>query len=159
MFAILGLSPVAVLLLVAVPALIVVCQWWERSRRRHEEGARSRPGLVTAWLLLVVAINTVFAVGYLGASIRAGETPLHVPPWFFLCMALGSAANVVSAVALLKWRRWGFYVICANALAGLILNLTAGVPVVFCLAGLLGLGILYAVLQLGKPKSVWSQLK
>jgi hypothetical protein len=158
MFAILGLSPVGLLLVVAVLGSIVVYQWWEHSRRRHEEGAASRPVLVTIWLLLVLTVNAVMTVVYVGASIRAGGNPLPVPPWFCMCMALSSSANVVSAMVLLKGRRWGFYLICANAGAGLILNLTAGVPLLNCPAGLLGIGILYGVLQLGKPRSVWSQL-
>jgi hypothetical protein len=114
---------------------------------------------VTIWLLLVLTFNAISAVVSVGSSIGTGANPLPVPAWFWMCMALGSAANVVSALVLLRWKRWGFYVFCVNAGAGVILNLTAGVSLLSCLIGLLGVGILYGVLQLGKPRSVWSQLE
>jgi hypothetical protein len=67
-------------------------------------------------------------------------------------------ANVIFAVALLRWRKWGFYGFLVTTLIALANNLMIGLGIGISIIGLLGIVILYAVLQIGSPKG-WTQLR
>ncbi|MGH3755135.1 MAG: hypothetical protein ACRDRP_21075 [Pseudonocardiaceae bacterium] len=60
-----------------------------------------------------------------------------------------TAANVVCAIALFQWRKWGFYGFVATSVVGLVVNLAIGLNPVQALLGLVGIAILYGVLQIG----------
>jgi hypothetical protein len=65
--------------------------------------------------------------------------------------------NVIAAVALLRWRRWGFWLFVASALAGLAVNLSIGMPQgIF--GAVVGIAILYGVLHIGKERKAWPRL-
>jgi len=82
-----------------------------------------------------------------------------VPAWVFALMALGSAFGLVCAIALFRWKKWGFWGCCASNLLVFILNLSSGIGIGKSIYGLAGLGILYILLQTGKENRAWPQLE
>jgi hypothetical protein len=69
-----------------------------------------------------------------------------------------SVANVVFATAILKNKRWGFWGFVAASVGIFALNLMLGVSVVLAAVGLLGVVLLFGLLQLGNP-GAWSTLR
>ncbi len=55
-----------------------------------------------------------------------------------------------------KWGYWGFAV---SSIVAFSVNLASGLGVGQSLLGLLGLALLYGVLQIGKENAGWSQLE
>ena len=120
---------------------------------------KQRHGCLTTWLILMIIANTLAAVIYLFASAPIQKQLPGSPEWLFPVMALFSVINLICAVALLKWKKWGFLGFCASSIAVLLFNLSAGLGTGTSLGGLLGAAILYGVLHIGKEDKGWPQLE
>jgi hypothetical protein len=81
-----------------------------------------------------------------------------IPDWMPPVLVALSVLDVIFAIALFAWKKWAFYGFCASALAAMAMNLAAGVGVVQSLLGLIGIAILYGLLQSGSP-TAWSQME
>jgi hypothetical protein len=130
------------------------------ARRRSP---RTRHVLVTVLLGLILAVNVVlalvFCVQAIVSMLQAGLLSSLVP-WVGLAAAVLYGVNAACAVALLLWRKWGFYGFLATVAIDFVLTLTTGKILAASLtfiAGLAVIGLFYYVLQCGKP-STWSQL-
>ena len=123
------------------------------------DGPKERHGCLTAWLVLMIVANGLTAVAMpLMVGPFLEEYP-NAPPWVVWPIAANAALNVVFAFALFNWKKWGFVGFFLNNVVLCALNLYAGIGVFQSVAGLLGLPILYGVLQIGRPKSGWDQLE
>ena len=86
-------------------------------------------------------------------------------PWLIIAMIIFSILDIVCAVALFKWKKWGFYLYILSAIVAGISNLVyavnRGEPLIFTLGFLvLPIGILYGVLHIGNEKNKgWPQLE
>jgi hypothetical protein len=119
---------------------------------------KQRHGCLTAWLVLVIVANTLTALAYvLGQSAVAANLPAG-RGWVVPVLAVFAAANVIFAIALFQWRRWGFYGIVASSVVALVVNLLVGGGP-FVITGLLGPLVLYGVLQIGGARKGWDQLE
>ena len=66
--------------------------------------------------------------------------------------------NLVFAIALLRWKEWGFWGFVATSVVIFFVNLSFGFSLGRALLGLLGVANLYGVLHIGKERQGWSQL-
>lgn len=114
-----------------------------------------RHGCLTAWLIFIMVVNGMLAVAapFIAGMKGSGLTPVDIG-----FMLTGSVLNIIWAVALFKWYRWGFYGFVATAILAVIYNISTGTPMAQSGSGLLGVSILYWMLQMGTPKA-WEQLK
>jgi hypothetical protein len=120
---------------------------------------KQRHGCLTAWLVLVIVINTLVALVYLfGSSAVASALPSS-RSWVIPVLAVLAVANVAFAVALFLWKRWGFYGFVATSIVAFALNIALGVNVAQALFGLAGVAVLYGVLQIGSQNKGWPQLE
>lgn len=119
---------------------------------------KERHGCLTAWLVLVILANgfTALATPLSVASIQ--EALPDFPAWIVWPIAGLALLNILFAVALFNWKRWGFYGFVATSLAACALNLYAGLGIFDSVRGLIGIAVLYGVLQIGGKKSGWAQL-
>jgi hypothetical protein len=119
---------------------------------------KQRHGCLTAWLVLIIVANALVGVAYLataGTLTRTGT----VPGWAIPVLILLSLANVGLAIALFMWKRWGFYGFVATSLIALVVNLAIGLSVAQAVFGLVGVAVLYGVLQIGNVSNKgWPQL-
>ena len=103
--------------------------------------------MLTLWLALLIIAN-------IGSTLLnvLGIRPLpsSVPLWAIYTLYLGAVLIVVSAIAMLAWKKWGFYLLCAVEVLAVAVNLVAGAGV-FAFVGLIGLAITYLLLR-----SSWS---
>ncbi len=127
----------------------------------NQSQEKQRHGCITAWLILMIIANSCIALIYLFASDQLSKQMAgDIPTSMFYVLAFISAMNVVFAVFLFQWKRWGFYGFILNALAGFAINLKMGMDIGSSLFGLVGIGILYAILQIKKNNvSAWEQME
>jgi hypothetical protein len=121
--------------------------------------AKSRHGCLTTWLVLVIVANSATALMYLLASEGIRRTLPNAPGWAFPVLIVFSLFNLVCAIALFQWKKWGFWGFCASSVVALVVNLSVGLGVGLALGGLVGVLLLYGVLHIGKEKKGWAQLE
>lgn len=120
---------------------------------------KQRHGCLTTWLVLMLITNSATALMYLfGAeAIRRGLP--NAPPWIFPVLIVFAVFNVICAVALFKWKKWGFWGFCASSAVALVVNLSAGLGPGVAIFGLIGVALLYWVLNIGNENKGWPQLE
>ncbi len=117
-----------------------------------------RHGCLTAWLILMIVLNGLTALFTpLSATLVRNNLP-NFPLWVLGVMTLCALLNVLYAVMLLKWKKWGFYGFCATTAIAFSLNLYAGIGIFRSLLGLLGIIILYILLNIGGERKAWSHM-
>ncbi len=114
-----------------------------------------RHGCLTAWLIFMMVANGLLAAA---VPFLAGMPAITLPAFDMGFMLIGAILNIICAIALFKWYRWGFYGFALTTVAAVIYNLSTGTPIAQTGSGLLGISILYWLLQLGTPKA-WDQMK
>ncbi len=115
---------------------------------------------MTAWLIFMIIVNALAALLHLfgGQPIREGMP--NTPDWAFPVLGLVCLVNFVCAIALFKWKKWGFFGFVGTSVLAAVINLAIGPGVVPALMSLVGIGILYGVLHIGKEESKgWPQLE
>jgi len=119
---------------------------------------KERHGCLTAYLALAIIANSATALLYLfGAAAIKRSTP-NIPDWAFPVLIVLVLFNLACAIALLRWKKWGFWGLIVSAVVTLGINLTIGLGLSSAIVGLLGVVILYGVLQIGKDNRGWPQL-
>ena len=118
---------------------------------------KQRHGCLTAWLTLMIILNSVFSLMYLASAVGASST-LRLPTFALLVLSLVGIANVACAIALFKWKKAGFYGFIGTSAVAFIVNLSIGLGIAPSLFGLGGVGNLYGILQIGKEQAGWRQL-
>ena len=121
---------------------------------------KQRHGCVTAWLILMIILNSLTTISYLFASeFIAGVN--YTSKTMVLLLGVLGVANVIFAVMLLKWKKLGFWGFVVSSIVVFIINLSIGIGIGQSLLGLLGVAILYGVLQIKNKGSVktWGILK
>lgn len=78
--------------------------------------------------------------------------------WRLLFMGILIIIDVIWIIALFKWKMWGFWGYCLTSIAIILINLIFGEVSISAFRPLLGIVILYGVLQIGGEKKGWTQL-
>ena len=112
-----------------------------------------RTSTTTAWLWIVVVLNAV--VGLYSFTLIGTMTALGLSPFTLIVGAFLSFGIAVGAYLILQWKKMGFYIAAGCVAINIILNFGVGTIV----SGLLGLGVLYYVLQYPKDNKAWDHLK
>jgi hypothetical protein len=118
----------------------------------------SRHGCLTAWLVLMIIANSATAVVYILGSDTVSQALPDMPGWVFPVLIVFSLFNLVCAVALFQWKKWGFWGFCITSIVALVVNLSSGLGIGSSLTGLIGLAVLFGVLQIGDENKGWPQL-
>lgn len=119
---------------------------------------KQRHGCLTAWLVLIIVANALVGVVYIATAGTMTSTGA-VPGWAIPILILLSLVNVGLAISLFMWKRWGFYGFIVTSLIALVVNLAIGLSIAQALFGLVGVAVLYGVLQIGNESSKgWPQL-
>ena len=74
-----------------------------------------------------------------------------------LILGISTVLNMVFAVALFKWKKWGFYGFIGTTIIAGIVNLSLGIGPL-SLLGFSGIPILYGILRIGNERAGWHQL-
>ena len=111
-------------------------------------------------MVLLVLANGFSAVSFLfyrDALTESLGTPL--PENMLWISGALSVLNLIFALMLFSWKKWAFWGLLLTSLLSFGLNLYLGLGIVNASIGLLGIVLLYALLQMKhKGKSAWEQL-
>jgi hypothetical protein len=122
---------------------------------------RKRHGCVTAWLSFMIIINAFVGILYLfGSEKMAVELTGNINNGdLFIVLGITSTVNLILAVLMLMWKKWAFYGFIFTAIVALIINVSIGLGVGSILGGLIGVFVLYGILQIkGDGRSTWEQM-
>ena len=118
--------------------------------------AKRRHGCLTAWLVLMAAGNTLTALVYADLTVVGlPQVPAFREAWTAPVLGALGVANVVFAIALLRWKRWGFYGFAATTVAAFCVNITIGLNPLLAATVLIAPALLYALLMVGGDQSAW----
>ena len=122
--------------------------------------SKQRHWFLTAWLFIIIVGGCAMIVLslLLFSDGILPEQPKR-PAWWGLLLIVSAAANVIGAIALLKWKKWGFWVICAAAIAALAGHLSLGEDPWRSGSFVGYVGVLYLALQIGIGNKGWPQLE
>jgi len=77
-----------------------------------------------------------------------------------LILAMLAIVNLVASIMLFQWKKWAFWAFAGTSLIALVINLSLGLGIGSSLLGLLGIIILYAILQIKKGGvTAWENLE
>ena len=106
--------------------------------------------------MLIANAATVFMTPLSVPSMRqAGLDPSPIGIGVIVACAI---ANIIFALALFRWKKWGFYGFIGTSIVALITNLMLGLSIAASLFGLVGIAILYWVLNMGGENKAWPRL-
>jgi hypothetical protein len=122
---------------------------------------KQRHGCVTAWLILMIILNSLIAIIYLFASdMITKNLPGNVSTPMIVLLGIIGIGNVVFSVLLFQWKKIGFWGFIFTSIGALIINLNIGLGIGQSLFGLVGIAILYGVLQIKKENvTTWENLE
>ena len=118
-----------------------------------------RHGCLTAWLIFMLIANAATAIVTPLSIAGMRQAGLQPSPVGIGVIVVCAIANIAFAVALFRWQRWGFYGFIATSAIALIANLSLGVGIGRSLFGLIGIVLLYWVLNMGGTNKAWPHLK
>jgi hypothetical protein len=121
----------------------------------HRTATKQRHGCLTAYLTLLLVANMATAIIYL--SSLSTDAPQRLPKSMILILGISTVLNMVFAVALFKWKKWGFYGFIGTTIIAGIVNLSLGIGPL-SLLGFSGIPILYGILRIGNERAGWHQL-
>jgi hypothetical protein len=123
--------------------------------------SKQRHGCVTSWLVFMIVINSVTAILYLFAGdMVAKNLPGGIPTPMLILLAIVCICNVVFSTFLFLWKRWAFWGFAATSVVTFIINLSIGIGIVQSVMGLIGIAVLYGVLNIKKADvAAWDHLE
>ena len=120
---------------------------------------KQRHGCVTFWLWLVLLVNAGSVLMQVVNLFDPSESVY--PVWTVVLLVLLASCNVVASLLLMRWRKLGFYLFVASALAELVVGLLLlDYHPVESVTSLASIAIWWAVLQIRYDgRSAWSQME
>ena len=120
---------------------------------------KQRHGCVTFWLWLVLLVNAGSVLMQVVNLFDPSESVY--PVWTVVLLVLLASCNVVASLLLMRWRKLGFYLFVASALAELVVGLLLlDLHPVESVTSLASIAIWWAVLQIRYDgRSAWSQME
>ena len=132
---------------------------------------KPRHGCLLIWLIWMIISNQLAFITHiflehhyiLGDAFGAATNDIRtekIPLYSKLSLIVLFASNVVAAVGMLQWKKWGFWLAMGNGMLIAVIHwhLNVGLPGI--IMGLLGLGIIVLLLRIKKKGvTAWSQLE
>jgi len=113
-----------------------------------------RHGCVTVWLTLLLIFNSFFMLCEFMNFIRNEFL------WINLFIVFFYIANIIFALMLLRWKKFGFWGFCGTSLISFICNFYIGFGFKQSFYGLIGIMLLYFILQIKKNNvTAWKTLE
>jgi hypothetical protein len=122
---------------------------------------KQRHGCVTAWLVLLIFTNSLVALLYLlGGDNISKRLPGGISNNILILLAILGILNVGCSVMLFQWKKLGFWGFVLTSICAFVINLNVGLGIGQSIFGLVGIAVLYGVLQIKKDNhSAWTNLE
>ncbi len=80
-----------------------------------------------------------------------------MPTWFIPFSLILIIYSAACSIAIYQWKKWGFWGVCIGTIVSLIVELLIGRGINY--GSIMGVFILFIILNLGGEKKAWSQLE
>lgn len=122
---------------------------------------KERHGCVTAWLIMMIAMGGLTMAAYLFASESVVENfPSEISKTMLYLLGFMALLNVIFCILLFHWKKIGFWGIVGTSICVLTINLTIGINPIQAFLGLVGVILLFGVLQFkSNDVSAWDNLE
>jgi hypothetical protein len=123
--------------------------------------SKQRHGCVTAWLILMIVVNSMIAALYLFArEMVTKNLPGDVSTPMIILLGIFGIANVIFSIMLFQWKKLGFWGFVLTSAGAIIINISIGLGIGQSLFGLTGVAILYGILQIKQGNATaWENLE
>jgi hypothetical protein len=118
---------------------------------------RQMHGCLTTWLWLIIGMNIIGAVATL--VMPSLEDLPDLPGWYLPVSTAATVFVIIFAVALLKWKAWGFWGLVALEGISVLINIAASGNYWAIPGGLMGVAILVMLLNMGGENKAWNNLE
>ena len=127
----------------------------------NKNNPKQRHGCVTAWLILIIIGSSLSSLVYLFAGNRVAQSyPDGISSSMLILLAVLGIGNVIFAILLFKWKKIGFWGFVSNSIAASFINVSIGLNIGQSFIGLIGIAVLYGVLQIKKDDlAAWKNLE
>jgi hypothetical protein len=115
-----------------------------------------RTKTTTVWLWIVIILNAI--VGLLSFTQIGTLADLGISPLFLIVSALLSLGVAVGTYMILQWKKMGFYIVVGCIVLNVLVSILGGSGFTSIAGAVIGLGILYYVLQYPKDNKAWNHL-
>jgi hypothetical protein len=96
---------------------------------------------------------------YLFTANKLAQTT-NIPMTAIVALIILGVANVIFSLMLWRWKKSGFYGFVITAIIAFFINISVGISPVRCILGLIGIAILYGILQIKNgDTSAWENLE
>ncbi len=121
---------------------------------------KQRHGCVTAYLGFMIVTNSLMTLVYFFANSMFTELMPGSSPGMIYALGVLGIGNVIFGIMLWKWKKLGFYGFIGTSIVAAVLNTMMGIDIGSTILGLVGIGILYAILQIKeKERSAWENME
>jgi len=129
----------------------------------ENQGPKQRHGCVTAWLIFIIIASSIAALAYVAIIVNGDlmeAQGVSFPNELLLPLILIALLNVIFAIMLMRWKKWAFWGFAVTALITLVINIAIGISISNSVLGLLGVVLLYGILQIKQDGiSTWEHLE
>ena len=115
-------------------------------------------GCLTALMAFICLVSLIVAPIQLLMFLGNPETT-PAPRWVHFSLAAINITKLVSAYAILSWKKWGFWLFSFICFFNLGLNLITGFQIPNGIFGVIIAAMLLGVLHIGGDKKGWTQLE
>ncbi len=115
---------------------------------------------LTIWLSFIVIVNLIAAGMYFLMHDKITAALPTLPVWYTIVFGLFCILNVIYAIALFKWKKWGFYGFCILAIISSVLDVYFKVSGIIpaIIVPIISILMLYWALNVGKENKAWTKL-
>lgn len=127
----------------------------------NESLKKERHGCVTSWLVLMIIANSICSFAYFFSSEKiqynlGGDISTST----IMLLGVICVANIIFAIMIFSWKKIGFWGFVITSLIAVIINLNIGLGIVQSISGLIGIAILYGILNMKKNNTTtWKGLE
>ena len=121
---------------------------------------KQRHGCVTAWLIFMIIANSFTAFLYFFTGDTVSQNfPGGISNTMMILLGVMGTGNIIFSILLFNWKKIGFWGFLFTSIVALIINLNIGLGIGQSLLGLVGIVVLYGVLQIKKDTvTAWNNL-
>ncbi|MBD3253301.1 hypothetical protein GF386_06210 [Candidatus Pacearchaeota archaeon] len=110
--------------------------------------------ILNVLLILIIIASSFTAISFIIFNSTLTQMFPHVPSLIFFIYGLLAIGNIVAAIALIKFKKWGFWLFLGISVIKIILDLLGRVRILLALSGLILLLIIYLLIR-----PFWKEMK
>lgn len=114
-------------------------------------------GCLSTWLWFIIVMNILGII--LTLMIPSFTAELELPSWYMPVSIAATVLVVGFAIALLKWKAWGFWGLVAMECVSVFISILETGNYISIIGGVMGVAILVALLNMGGANKAWNNLE